>query len=159
MKTEKAVSPVVATVLLIMIVIIIALIIIFWLRAFFKEAVMKEIAGDNRNIQQFCPEIRIESIINSEDGSFGFKNIGNIPIYEFKVKLDGGGNSRIIKIDSKNGGEVNPGFNVMLTGRSSIGSYTDYDSIKLIPVLLGKTQGGLSTFECPETYAIRLYEK
>lgn len=149
MKNKKAVSPVIATVLLILIVIVLALIIFLWARGFVKEAVLKQIGETEGSADKFCSDIKVE-LINNADG-FGFKNTGNVPIYKFDLKLvKDDGSSEIVEIGKK----VNPGFNVIV---DSEGSYGDYEKIELISTILGKGKGGdTKEFRCPESKAISL---
>lgn len=148
--SKKAVSPIIATVLLIMIVIILAIIILMWSRGFIKEIITKEIAGNEKRVNELCLEVKMNPIKN-EDGSFGFENIGNIPIYAFNVKLVGGGSSEIIKISKEERGSVNPGFTTIIS-KPGITSYSDYELIKIIPILLGKSEKSeaIKEFPCPE---------
>jgi len=151
--SKKAVSPVISTVLLVLIVIVLATIILLWSRGLIKEAITKEIVGESKRVEQFCSEVGVESILN-EDGSFGFSNNGNVPIYSVNVKLTSGGNSEIKEIDSASGGSVNPGFATFIED-PDIQTYENYEEVKIIPVLLGKTKsGGIEPFECPEINGI-----
>jgi len=145
---KKGVSPVISTVLLIMIVIILAMIILLWSRGFIKEAVEKDIAGNNKRVEDYCREVKLSSIVN-QDGSFGFENIGNVPIFAYNIKLtnEGSGNSKIVKVKNKNGGAVNPSFGSIISDQ---GKYTDYEKVKIIPILLGKAKGGTKEVTCPE---------
>lgn len=145
MKNKKAVSPVIATVLLIMIVIILAIIILLWSRGFVKEAITKTIGDETKTVEQWCSEVQIDRIISEDETSFGFQNIGNIPIYKFNLKLteSGSGDSSIENYDVA----VNPGFSTLVEDKS----YSDYEQIKVIPIILGKKKsGGQEPFECPE---------
>ena len=54
MKEKKGVSPIISTVLLIVIVIILAIIILLWSRGFVKEIITKEIAGNEKRVNE-CP--------------------------------------------------------------------------------------------------------
>lgn len=156
---KKAVSPIIATVLLILIVITLATIILLWSRGFIKEAVTKNIGGETKTTEQVCYDMSLEPILN-DDRSFGFKNIGNVPVYGFNVKLveKDTGKSEVKKIERSEGGSVNPGFSVLVKNdEGSYYNYDSYDEIKIIPILLGKTKsGGMQEFECPETNAIIL---
>lgn len=153
---KRAVSPVVSTVLLIMMVIIIAIIILLWTRGFIKETILKEVAGESKRVQAYCREVKIDPILN-DDGSFGFNNVGNIPVYSINVKLTKDGSSDNVIIEGEEG-VVNPGFSiiinsVMLKGRSDV--YYDYEEVKIIPILLGKDEeGNAEPFICPETDGI-----
>lgn len=154
---KKGVSPVVATVLLIMIVIIIAIIILLWSRGFIKEVIEKEIAGKTKVVEQYCSEVSLDSVVNAEDGSFGFHNKGVVPIYQFYIKLASSGESKKVKVEENAG--VNPGFKRMITEEDVPGllSYSDYEEVKIIPILLGKKRNGeTQPFECPETDAIKI---
>ena len=101
----------------------------------------------------------MQAVLN-DDKSFGFKNIGNVPVYAFNVKIvgKGTGKSETKKIEHSNGGSVNPGFNVLVQ-KSSGGyyNYDDYEEVKIIPILLGKTKsGGLQEYPCTEINAINI---
>ena len=147
---KKAVSPIVSTIFLILIVFILAVIIIIWTSGFFKEAITKEIAGKKKTVEQFCSEVGLRPILNENDGSFGVENIGNVPIYALNLKLSSGGSSQVKKLSGEDG-LVNTGFNKMINGYS----YHDYDEVKIIPIVLGKTKSGaVNEFECPESDAL-----
>jgi flagellin-like protein len=145
MVSKKAVSPVISTVLLIMIVIIIAIIILLWSKGFVQEAIEKDIAGSKKRINEFCPDVSLKSIVNS-DGSFGFVNVGNVPVFGFNLKVSGGGDSSVYNYDNTNGGTVNPGFSVLVEDKVYDGN-VEY---KVIPILLGQKGSGQEPFECPE---------
>lgn len=155
MNTKRGISPVVSEVLLIAIVIILAIIILLWSRGFIKEAILKEIAGNEKRVEQYCKDVGITRILN-DDGSFGFTNSGNVPIYKVKLKLVGkdSGESEIIEISPEDGGLVNPGFATMFSGYD----YNTYSQVKIIPVLLGKQakSGGTTEFSCPEENAFEI---
>ena len=162
LRNEKGVSPIVSTVLLIMIVIILALIIIFWARGFIKEAIEKTIGGNKKRINEYCSEVQLEGFVNNDPGnSFGFQNIGNVPVYSFSLKLTekGTGTSRLYTVSGASG-NINPGFGVTIS--SSIVSgltserYDAYDKVQVIPILLGTSKGGSEQFQCPEENAIQI---
>ncbi len=155
MKKKKAISPIISTVLLIMIVIVLAIIILLWSRGFVKEAITKDIAGNEKRVNEFCLDVKISSIINDDViRTFGFENTGNVPIYAYKVKLVGkdDGKSEVVKVTKEGGGSVNPGFSVFVDS-DVIGEgkgYDDFELIKIIPILLGESKSGTKEFECPE---------
>jgi len=155
---KKAVSPIISTVLLIMIVIILAIIILLWSRGFIQEAILKEVAGTEKRVEQFCGEVGITRILNS-DGSFGITNSGNVPIYKINLKLTSKGTSIIKEIDSEAGGLVNPGFASIFEGYNyyNDGTGSPYEEVKVIPVLLGESKsGGITEFACPEENAFTI---
>jgi FlaG/FlaF family flagellin (archaellin) len=153
-KNKKAVSPMVSTVLLIMIVIIMAIIILLWSRGFIKESILKEIGGESKRVEQFCPEVAMTPILNS-DGSFGFTNNGNVPIYALNLKLTSSGDSDTIDIRPTQGGLVNPGFATLIDPNTY--DYYNYDEVEIIPVLLGKTKtGAVKEKACDDIYALKI---
>jgi flagellin-like protein len=152
-RNKKAVSPVVATAILVLIVIILAIIILLWARGFVKEVVEKDIAGTTKRIEQYCAEVSLRAILN-DDGSFGFQNIGSVSIYRYKLKLKEPGSSYIREVPAGNKGTVSPGFSSVIEA-SEEKAHTEFEGISVIPILLGKSKksGGIKEFECPETYA------
>ncbi len=161
MKKRKAVSPLVSTVLLIMIVVVLALIIIMWSGVFFKEALTKEIFGNKKTAEQYCSEISVEAILN-DDGKFGLRNTGNVPIYAINLQLSGEGSSDIVKIEQGEGGRINPSYSSLIQDSENFEGdgdgyfdYNKYEKIKLIPIILAKSKSGKNQeYQCPERNAI-----
>ena len=149
---KKGLSPIVATSILIVIVIILAVIILLWARGFIKEAVIKEIAGSSKRAEEFCREIGMRGFVN-EDDTFGFENTGTIPIFAYRInsELKGSGSSEITRVGNEKGGSVNPGDTVII---SNFQPYEEYESVKIIPVLLGKVKGSTQSYDCPEINGI-----
>jgi len=148
---KKGVSPVISTVILILIVIVLALIIFIWAKGFSKEAITKEIAGQEKLAEKYCSEVALESA--TSNGNIGFKNIGVVPINKFDLKLvdKNEGSSEIKEFHSEDD-RVNPGLTTVTTYLAS-----DYEEIKVIPILLGKGEnGGIKEFRCPESQAISI---
>ena len=152
---KKGLSPIVATSILIVIVILLAIIILIWSRGFIKEAVIKEIAGNSKRAEEFCREIGMRGFVN-EDNTFGFENTGTIPIFAYRINLEKSGSSEIIRVGNDQGGSVNPGGTVIITKSivENILPYSEYDSVKIIPVLLGKVEGSTQSYDCPEINGI-----
>ena len=151
---KKGLSPIVATSILIVIVIILAIIILLWARGFIKEAVIKEIAGSSKRAEEFCREIGMRGFVN-EDDSFGFENTGTIPIFAYRINLKESGDSDVIRVGNEEGGSVNPG-GIVIISHSEVKSYSDYESVKIIPVLLGKVKGSTQPYDCPEINGIEI---
>ncbi len=140
LQKKKAVSPVIATVLLIMMVIILAIIILLWSRGFIKEKVLKF----DKPIENVCGEVSIKTFVN-EDNTFGFTNIGNVPINAVDVKITKEGSSNVYPVDSR----VNVGLSTILDTVPE--SYSDAEEVKIIPILLGKNKdGAIKEYTCPE---------
>jgi len=138
-KSKRSISPIISTVLLVMIVIILAGIILLWSRGFIKEKVLKF----DKPIETVCSDVSIRTFVN-EDNSFGFTNIGNIPIYAIDLKTSEGWSSTIDKIEKT----VEAGTSTIIEGHT----YNSDDEIKIIPILIGKTDSGkVKEFSCGDS--------
>ncbi|HTZ41859.1 MAG TPA: archaellin/type IV pilin N-terminal domain-containing protein [Candidatus Omnitrophota bacterium] len=82
---KKGVSPIIATVLLIGLVIALGTIVFIWFRSFTQEAVTK-FSGEN--VELVCGDVQFEA--SYTNGNLAISNTGNVPIYNFSVKIDSG---------------------------------------------------------------------
>lgn len=125
-KNKKGISPIIATVLLIVIAIALFLIIFLWIRSFQGERIEKFGAP----IENACPNIQLE--INFIGTQLQIENNGNVPVHKihmFKMTTTGTTKLPDVTIDLKSGDST------------TIGVSCD-DRLKIIPVLLGTTEGG-----------------
>ncbi len=151
---KKAVSPIIATVLLIMLVIILAIIILLWSQGFIKEKVLKF----GKPIENVCAEVSIRTFVNADD-TYGFTNIGNVPIYAVDIKTTRKGGSDIEHVDIAGGGKVDIGLSTIFKSVPKIDETTDKE-IKLIPIILGETKSGaVKEYTCPERNSFVVWEK
>ena len=150
MKNHRALSPVVATVLLIAMVIVIALIVFLWFRSLTGEQITK---FGGTNIQLVCGDVYFEASYSGSSDELLIRNSGNVPIYNFKVKVEGDGSYTTSDLkdlspewDSNYETGLNQGMSfsgeVILSGSPS--------QITLIPVLIGDTDKGKKTYVCDE---------
>lgn len=150
-KRNKAVSPIISTVMLILIVIILAIIIFLWSRSFIKESIEKQVGDNRKRVDELCSELSLKPVINGDE--FGFENNGNIPIYAYSVKSSSSGNSDIKKVEYDEGGYAAPGTLVMVD--VNLVDYQNSEEIKILPILLGEGEdGGTKEFQCPERNAV-----
>ena len=128
-----------------------------WSRGFIKESILKEIGGESKRVEQFCSELSMVPILNDE-GSFGFTNNGNVPIYALNLKLVTAGDSDIVDIRPEKGGLVNPGFSTLIKDGSGDYYYYDfYDEVEIIPILLGKGKtGAIKEKPCEEIDGLKI---
>jgi len=154
-KGKKGVSPVVATVLLIVIVIVLATIIFIWARGFLSESATK---GD-RVVESSCEDVNFEVQIaptasqcsSGSDWAIDINNIGNVPIYGIKVlKYDdsmGSIDSLVLADQTFVGGTVTVGKSsyVCITNHLSSG-----DEFRIIPKLLAEKESTKIAYTCPE---------
>ena len=150
-RKRKGLSPIITTVLLVAIVIIIAVIIFMWARGFIKEIVEKDIGGVKKSAEKFCADVNFIASVDRSMGSISVVNRGNVPIYRIDVKQEMSGKSKIEQIDFEGGG-LNKGEST--TEELTLNSATT--SLKIIPVLLGKSGNKKKEFICSDTYAVEL---
>jgi len=137
---KRGISPVIATVLLVVMVVVIALIVFLWFRNINQEAITK---FDGTNVEIICGDVQFESSYSSE--TLYISNNGNVPIYSIKLKISSGGSyvtDDLHEITSSDWPEngLNPGNAFSSTGLSS--SLDTADKVVLIPVLVGVTDSG-----------------
>ncbi len=129
---KKAVTPVIATVLLIAITIVLFIIIFMFGRGFIGEALQKQ----GSPIEQKCNEIKLES--SYSNGRLEILNSGNIPIYGFDVYAEAGRQNRKT-VNFKADLEENK--NILKIGR--MGTFTlslDFNpnTMRIYPIILAE---------------------
>jgi|TARA_B100000315_G_C14353168_1_gene484927 flagellin-like protein len=142
---DKGVSPVIATVLLVGIVVVIGLIIFTWMRGITEESVTKF----DKNAELVCDDIMFEASYSAN--TLLISNIGNVPIYQMKVKI-----SKEKSFETKDLGELSTewsefGVNQGEGFSDSITTpFENAESITLTPVILGNSDKGNKAFTCDE---------
>jgi len=143
MERKRGVSPVVATVLLIAIVVVLAIIVFIWIRGLVGESITK---FDGENVKLVCNKVDFQA--SYSNGVLVISNSGDIPIYKIKIEASGKGNSdSSILIDQWKKNGLNSGDTYSGHIPSKLQSES-YDTLNLIPILLGKTSGGQATYPC-----------
>lgn len=149
---NKALSPVVATVLLVAMVIVIGLIVFLWFRGLTQEAITKNLGGSETNVQLVCDDVYFEASYSTSSDELLIRNSGNIPIYNFKIKISGDGSFTTSDL-----GDLSDEWsNMYKTGLNQGMSFSDEVSISgneivLIPVLIGNSESGVKkTYVCNE---------
>ncbi len=131
MKNKKGISPIIATVLLIVIAIALFLIIFLWVRSFQGERIEKF----GVPIENACPNIQLE--INFIGTQLQIENNGNVHVHKIQIfEITNTGTTKLqdVTIDLRSG-ETYP-------NPISITTCWAPDRIKIIPILLGITEGG-----------------
>jgi len=146
-KNKKGVSPVIASIFLILMVFILASLIFLWARGFISEQVEKfgnPVEGSCKTLQ-----FDVEKTGNVEGVDvLEVVNRGNVDIYNFEVKAVKGGNSRsrIFKFSVDAGESVKESLDLRMDDGS------DPEKIIVYPALLGSIKGKDSNrvFTCLE---------
>lgn len=121
-KNKRGISPVIATVLLIVVAIALFLLIFLWLRGFQKEAIMKF----GTPIETACLSLRYDA--NYNGGTLQLTNTGSTTIYKVKVYV--------------NGTYSQPDISTIMPTSSGTKTISGCRNIKVIPYLLGTTKAG-----------------
>ncbi len=138
---KRGISPVIATVLLIAMVVVIGLIVFLWFRGMTQESVTK---FGGQNIELICDEVNFDA--SYSNGILYISNIGNVPIFDIKMKVFREGSYETQELAGFNG--LNQGASFVSGDISAgIGSAS---KIILTPVLIGSSKKGDRTYKCSE---------
>jgi flagellin-like protein len=130
---KKGISPVIATVLLVLIVIVLAMLIFLWARGFIKEAVTKK----GLNAEQACGEIDL--VVSYTGGNLDISNRGNIPIYHFEIrKISPTG---IETQEEKIGVASSDSISIPISGGP-------YEELEVVPIILGEGEKSKKMYVC-----------
>ena len=143
-KKKKALSPVLASVLLVSISLVIAVIIFFWARSFLSEQIMK----NERDVGLECEDVRFraEAFAQGNEIKFRAENTATVPIYGFEIrKRQLIGEIRIVEVLNK----------LILSGQTTEftlpAEIQAGDEITTVPILLGETDKYKKAFVCDDS--------
>jgi flagellin-like protein len=139
-KSKKGLSPVVATVLLIMLVLILFALIFLWMKGFFKEQIEK----NEQAIENVCPSVNFEVDLVNEGSSYYLETInrGSVHIHSLEIKMiDEGGDAELY-----NSGGIDLSVSAGETNRKGIilkmKNMETPEKIIVYPILIGSVKGG-----------------
>jgi flagellin-like protein len=147
MREKKAISSIVATMLLILITIILASIVFLWMRGITEEAITK---FDGTNIKLICEEVQFDA--NYYNETLYILNTGNIPIYKIKVQSFGTGT---YNTETLAGTWPEVGLRQGETFSDTIVT-SNINKIILIPVLIGHSKKGDVAYTCEDRFGHEL---
>ena len=132
-KNKGGLSPVIASVLMIMLVLVLAALIFLWARGFISEQVEKF----GKPIDSLCESVDFS--VEVYGNTLEVLNQGNIDIWDLDIKKTKGGDSEVEKYGIKiNAGEaVTEEVNLMMGENKNI----EPDEIIVYPALLGNVRG------------------
>jgi len=151
---KRGLSPVIATVLLVLLVLAIAAIIFLWFRGLIQENNTKF----GRNVGLVCNDVLFTANLNN--GILYISNDGNVPIFDFNLKLSKQGSHITESLKERFSSPPLTSDSALTPGSAysnNIGSLlNDFTEITLMPVLLGSTDSGEKTFACDEQYGYEI---
>ena len=132
---KKGLSPVIASVLMIMLVLVLAAMIFLWARGFISEQIEKF----GKPVEDLCGSVdfRVEKISDSLGDYLEILNRGNVNIWYLDVKMFKGGNSEISKFDF----HVDAGKAVKKPITLLMEDGSEPDEVIVYPALLGGVVG------------------
>ncbi|MBT7706217.1 hypothetical protein HN747_02105 [archaeon] len=135
--SKRALSPVVASVLLVALVLVLASIIFLWARGFIGEQIEK----DDKSISSMCEEVAFSFELIKTPGLTGkyeieLVNNGNIPIFKFTIvkKLAGTEERFDYDITVQPQKAIREPLNLLIDGKEP-------EQVTIYPVLLGEVVG------------------
>ena len=132
---KRGLSPVIASVLLILLVLVLASLIFLWARGFISEQIEKF----DRPVDSICEDIRFDAELVVEAGfdTLEVRNTGDVDIFNFEVKRIQGGNSEsdVFKFSVPSGGGERKDFNFNMKDGSNP------EKIIVYPTLVGNLKG------------------
>jgi flagellin-like protein len=143
---KKGVSPVIATVLLIVIVLILAVIIFLWAKSFVGERAEKFGSA----IELSCDKTNFEVGLYSSPNTLEILNKGTVPLYGFVLKLQGDAEVKITaRVEDA----------TIRSGESKSFELEDTplnigDNYLVIPIILGETDTDKVPYTCGDQYHI-----
>ncbi|PIN78101.1 hypothetical protein COV15_00370 [Candidatus Woesearchaeota archaeon CG10_big_fil_rev_8_21_14_0_10_34_12] len=132
---KKAVTPIIATVLLIAIVVVASLIVFIWANSFIKERIMKL----DQLAETLCPEVILAAGL--EGNTLVVSNLGNIPVYQIRIKK--------IKDKESQSENIATNLNVGEIFEKNL-DLTSTTQIIITPRLLGKVKEMNKVYMCDE---------
>lgn len=137
-KNKRGLSPIIATVLLVVIVIVLGTIIYIWARGFVTEKIQKF----DEPIENSCPAVAFGA--EAYGGQVRISNDGTIPIYGLEIKK--------VKFGSTSLSGVIPFGSTVMAGQTGEVdlplSVNEGDSIVVLPVLLGESGNVKKSYTC-----------
>ena len=150
---KRGVSPVIATVLLVVIALILAIIIFFWARSFVAEKIEK----DGRDIDQSCAEVSFRAEVVLSEGNLAIENTGSVPLYgaEIRKKQFIGEIKKVATFDST----VRAGETGYIELDDIIEELEVGNELIVVPVLLGETEQYKKAHVCDKEYGVETIVK
>jgi len=149
---KRAVSPIIATVILVMLVMVLASIVFMWAKGFFSE----DVAKFDQAIENSCERVNLKAIISEGGGGTNIliiQNNGQIPVYNIAYKIVSSGSidwqehDRSALIDNENLLEIGSAKSLGILG----GPLVPTNPEAVVPILRGKTSSGkLKEYICEE---------
>ena len=150
---KRGISPVIATVLLVLLAVILAIFIFLWARSVLTEKVQKDLGGGPMLASEVCQNILFQTDIDSTSGQVIVENTGNVPIYGVQIVEVGEGSRRVV------GNQTFPNVNAVKAGKtytftSTGAEITSGKQYVVVPIILGTSGEVKKAYICDEKYGV-----
>ena len=146
---KRGLSPVIATVMLIVLGLALVMIIFAWARSWIGEAIQKDMGNGPEAIETFCKDVGFNAEAKISENKVGVNNIGNVPLYGIEViKKSSGGAENIGGARFGNGLSQGRGEKVDIP----LAGIDVNDELIVIPVLAGETNEQKKAHICDEEF-------
>jgi flagellin-like protein len=140
---KRGISPIIATVLLIMLALALVLILLLWASNFFAEKAQK----NGNAVDQSCASADFQAEIDN-NGDLNIENRGNVPLYGINLFIQGDGFDDSRQIVSS-AGTITSGSTRNV---GSAGSIPSGSKVFASPILLVEQNGGKLSYPCSQDY-------
>ena len=155
-RDRRGLSPVVATMLLIIITIALALIVFLWFRSFNQEAITK---FGGTNIDVVCQQVQFDASYDANSQTISLQNLGNVPVYSFNLQIQKTGSQQTVNMTNAvtDWPKIGLPSNEVYSGAIDSNDASGANTITVIPVLRGiSSNGGIKSHVCASQYGKQL---
>lgn len=141
---KRGLSPVVATVMLVVLAIVLVGIILLWAKSWVGEKIQKDLGGGVEAVESFCDDVDFIAEIETS-GKVSVSNSGNVPLYGMEIRKKGAGFEESLgSVDFENG--LPKGSSK--TSSDGVEGVNPGDELTAIPILLGETESYKKPYTC-----------
>ncbi|MAE49843.1 hypothetical protein CMI48_03380 [Candidatus Pacearchaeota archaeon] len=145
MFNRKGVSPVIATVLLVLIALALAAIIFLWGKSFITEKVVKF----SEPIEFSCGDIVFDAEAVVSEGKVHVVNRGNVPLYGIEVRKKGFGSVENVGVFDSQSVTVGDTGSIDVPALKN-GKIKSGDTIVVVPIVLGESGDVKKSYVCSD---------
>lgn len=142
---RRGVSPVIATVLLVLVAIVLASIIFVWAKSFIGEKAQKS----GEPLEASCGRISFEAEAFETENKIYLVNRGNVPIYGIEVRKKGLGSE--VRVGLFNQKTIGNGETGEIDLNQQGASVREGDELIIVPIVLGESGDDTKAYTCDVT--------
>jgi len=142
---KRGLSPVVATMMLVVLAVVLVGIILLWAKSWVGEKIQKDLGNGAEAIESFCDDVDFSVEVVKDTGEVSVSNTGNIPLYGMEIRRKGVGSEEILgSVDFDNG--LPKGSSK--SSSDGVGTVGSGDELIAVPILLGEAESYKKPYSC-----------